>query len=35
MGKMRGGDKISRLEGDGVEKAEECSKKVTSAETKY
>ena len=35
MGKMRGRDKTLGLEGDGVEKIEECSKKVTSAETKY
>ena len=34
-GKMRGRDKTSRLEGDGIEKIEECSKKVTSIETKY
>ena len=32
---MRGRDKTSRLGGGGVEKIEECSKKVTSAETKY
>ena len=35
MGKMRGRDKTSGLEGGGVEKIEECSKKVTSTETKY
>ena len=35
MGKMRGRDKTSGLEGDGVEKIEECSKNVTSVETKY
>ena len=34
-GKMRGRDKMSRLEGGGEEKIEECSKKVTSAETNY
>ena len=34
MGKMRGRDKTSELEGGGVEKIEECSKKVTSAKTK-
>ena len=32
---MRGRDKTLGLEGDGEEKIEECSKKVTSAETKY
>ena len=32
---MRGRDKILGLEGSGEEKIEECSKKVTSAETKY
>ena len=32
---MRGRDKTSRLKGGGVEKREECLKKVTSAETKY
>ena len=32
---MRGRDKTSRLEGGGEEKIEECSKKVTSTETKY
>ena len=35
MGKMIGRDKTLGLEGGGVEKIEECSKKVTSAETKY
>ena len=35
MGNMRGRDNTSRLEGGGVEKIEECSKKLTSAETKY
>ena len=35
MGKMRGRYKTSGLEGGGVEKIEDCSKKVTSAETKY
>ena len=35
MGKMRGRDKTSVPEGGGVEKIEECSKKVTSTETKY
>ena len=35
MGKMRGRDKTSGLEGVGVEKIEDCSKKVTSAEMKY
>ena len=34
MRKMRGRDKTSGLEGGGVEKIEECSKKVTSTETK-
>ena len=32
---MRGKDKTLRLEGGGIEKIEECSKKVTSAEMKY
>ena len=35
MGKMRGRDKTSGLEDGGEEKIVECSKKVTSAETKY
>ena len=35
MGKMRGRGKTSGLEGGGVEKIEECSKKVTLAETNY
>ena len=35
MGKMRGRDKTSGLEGSEVEKIEECSKKVTSTKTKY
>ena len=35
MGKMRSRDKTSGLEGGGVEKIEECSKKVTPVETKY
>ena len=35
MGKMRGRDKTSGLEGGGVEKREECSKNVTSVEMKY
>ena len=35
MGKMRGRDKTLRLEGGVVGKIEECSKKVTSTETKY
>ena len=32
---MGGRDKTSGLEGGGVEKIEDYSKKVTSAETKY
>ena len=32
---MRGRDKTLALEGGGEEKIEECSKKVTSTETKY
>ena len=32
---MRSRDKTSGLEGGGVEKIEECSKNMTSAETKY
>ena len=32
---MKGRDKTSGLEDGGEEKVEECSKKVTSAETKY
>ena len=32
---MRGRDKTSELEGNGEEKIEECSKKMTSTETKY
>ena len=32
---MKGRDKTSGLEGGGEEKIEECSKEVTSAETKY
>ena len=35
MGKMRGRDKTSGLQGGGVKKKEERSKNVTSAETKY
>ena len=35
MGKMRGRDKTSEQERSGVEKIEEFSKNVTSAETKY
>ena len=35
MGKIRGRDKTLGLEGSGVEKIEECSKKVTSTDTKY
>ena len=35
MGEMRGRDKISRLEGDGVEKREDYLKNVTLAETNY
>ena len=35
MGKMIGRDKTSGLEKGGGEKIEECSKMVTSAETKY
>ena len=35
MGKMRGRDKTSGLEGGGVEKREECLKNVTSTEMKY
>ena len=35
MGKIRGRDKTSGLEGGGIEKIEECSKKVTSTDTKY
>ena len=35
MGKMRGRDKTSRLEEGGVKKIQECSKNVTSMETKY
>ena len=32
---MRGRDKTLALEGGGEEKIKECSKNVTSAETKY
>ena len=35
IGKMTGKDKTSGLKGGGVEKIEECSKNVTSAEMKY
>ena len=32
---MRGREKTSEVEGGGEEKIEECSKNVTSTETKY